>query len=767
MGPPRIRQKILGLHSFHRVLPSATMLALVFSAGGLLVTLDRAEGCPAVTEQVRQAQMQTRSPLAPSPPDCRAYEQVSPVGKNGVDASGESSIVQASPIGTGVTFFSVEPSPQTVGSAEIPSYLGTRTVSGSEWLTQGLEALAPPGSVETVEAVTEDLGKTIIYVGSTQAVPPCEPTVQVCGAPKNSNYYVHNNVSGAFQLLAEVGEHTLQFADASRSGSRLLFDTAAKLTPEAGAGVNLYEWNEGEPPAERIGLVGLIPPLGNGTCGPAGPACEAATTGSSAGPGGPGAPPEPYYTQNTISEDGSRIFFSDLQTGVLYMREPDAGRTIQVSAAGGAFWRAATRDGSYAFYTEGNELYRFNLARFAASGEPESIALTEAREQLTTGAEGVLGVVGISETDGAYVHFVAPGVLAGNENANNEKAVKGEPNLYVWREGEPTPTFIARLAKPSAGAPADEPVWRDYPRLTVEAGPSGGERSSRVSSDGRYLLFSSQRQLTSYPNDGAWEFYLYDGDRPLSPLNPRCVTCNLAGRPPTGEPRLSGNNSALTVAPSPRNPFFTHNLSSDGRRVFFETTESLVAGDANFQSDVYEWEADGEGTCESEAQNGGCIYLISTGQSSERSYLGDVSADGGDVFFFTRQSLVGQDDDSNVDLYDARVDGGIPGQSPPPAAAPCAEEATCRGPSSNAPATFAAPTSTTFSGSGNLTEPAGVKAPVKTAAQIRAERLARALKACRSKPKAERKRCETLARRRYGASTRKAKKATVHGGPRP
>jgi hypothetical protein len=755
------------LQSFHRVLQSATMLALVFSVGGMLVTLGRAEGCPAVTEQARQAQAQTRSPLAPLLPDCRAYEQVSPVDKNGVDASGESNIVQASPAGTGITFFSVGPFPQTVGSAEIPSYLGTRTVSGGEWLTQGLEALAPAGSVETVKAVTEDLGKTIVEVGSTQAVPPCEPTVQICGAPNDRNYYVHNNVTGVFQLLAKAGEQTLRFADANDNSSRLLFDSGVKLTLEASSGVNLYEWNEGEPPPERVSLAGLVPPPGDGACGPSGPACRATTKGSSAGPGGPIAPPADYYTQNTISEDGSRIFFSDHETGIVYMREPDAGRTIQLSGGGDAFWRASTKDGSYVFYTEGNELYRFNVARFATSEEPVPIALAQAREQLTTGAEGVLGVVGISETDSAYVYFVAPGVLAGNENANNEKAVKGEVNLYVRRDGEPTPTFIARLAKPLPGAPADEPDWRGFPRLAVESGPSGGERSSRVSSDGRYLLFSSQRQLTGYRNNGAWEFYLYDGERPLSPLNPKCVTCNPAGAPPTSAPRLSNSNRSLTVTPSPRNPFLTHNLSSDGRRVFFETEESLVPGDGNFQNDIYEWEADGEGMCESEAQNGGCIYLISTGQSAQRSYLGDVSADGGDVFFFTRQSLVSQDEDSNVDLYDARVDGGILSQNPSPAAAPCAEETACRGASSNTPSTFGALTSTTFSGSGNLASPAGMKAPVRTVAQIRAERLAQALKACRTKPRSRRKRCEMVARKRYGTSTRKAKKSTIRGGRRP
>ena len=35
------------------------------------------------------------------------------------------------------------------------------------------------------------------------------------------------------------------------------------------------------------------------------------------------------------------------------------------------------------------------------------------------------------------------------------------------------------------------------------------------------------------------------------------------------------------------------------------------------------------------------------------------------MFFFTRQSLVSQDHDDNVDVYDAREDGGMAGQNPP------------------------------------------------------------------------------------------------------
>jgi hypothetical protein len=179
-----------------------------------------------------------------------------------------------------------------------------------------------------------------------------------------------------------------------------------------------------------------------------------------------------------------------------------------------------------------------------------------------------------------------------------------------------------------------------------------------------------------------------------------------------------------------------------------------VPQDANGQADVYEWEREGTGSCEHAGasfneRDGGCLYLISTGESAEPSYFGDASANGEDVFFFTRQSLVGQDRDNNVDIYDARVDGGIAAQNPPPPAS-CAGEG-CLGPVAAAPV-FASPSSATFAGSASPPpQPAARPKPLTSA-----QRLARALKTCGRKPeKGKRRTCEARARKRYGKQARK------------
>jgi hypothetical protein len=684
-----------------------------------------------------------RSPLASALPDCRAYEQVSPVEKNTVDASGEANKVEASPAGEAVTFFAVAPFPQSVGSGQSPTYLSAHS-PGEGWSTLGLEALVSTGSVESVVGLTGDLSRAIVEVYSLQAT-SCEPTVVVCGGFDESNIYVRDNATGVFQFIASVGSDEVGFADATPGGSVILFETGAKLTSEAKPGVNnLYEWNEAKPPAERISLAGVLP-------GGAVP-----KQGSYAGPGGgatfrvaPLANKWHYYTQHTVSDDGSRIFFSDAETGDVYMREPQAKPAVTIPISKGeAFWRAATPDGSYVFYSEGEELFRFNVDRFMKSEEPEATALAEAREQLTTGAEGVLGVLGISEQDASYVYFAALGKLADNVNANGETALPGAHNIYEWHEG--VLTFIAR--------PEVEANWRGWTDQADEAqGPAGGQQAARVSFDGRYLLFDSVAKLSGYNNNGFSELYLYDAGRPLSSRNPVCVSCNPAQTPATANVHLTDQNVNLVAAPNSRNAFVTHNLSSDGRRVFFETTEPLLPGDANLQDDVYQWEADGAGSCEGEAQNGGCLSLISTGQSTQRSYFGDASANGDDIFFFTRQSLVSQDQDNNVDLYDARVEGGIPGQNPPVAPAECAQEAACRGTSSNTPPVFGTPSSTTFSEPDNFIPLPPLPHP---RVETRAEKLSKALRTCRSKPRSKRKRCKMTARKRYGTPKARAKGST-------
>ena len=121
----------------------------------------------------------------------------------------------------------------------------------------------------------------------------------------------------------------------------------------------------------------------------------------------------------------------------------------------------------------------------------------------------------------------------------------------------------------------------------------------------------------------------------------------------------------------------------------------------------------------------------------------DASETGSDVFFRTTAELVPNDEDQLGDIYDARVNG----QVPPKAPRTCVAEA-CEG---EATPPFASPPSATtgVGPSGNLAPP--VSPPTsKPKPLTRAQTLARALKACKSKPKNKRASCEARAHKKYG-----------------
>lgn len=690
----------------HMGLMGCTLVLVVGASASLMAP--PALACPAETEHARGLE-----PHASQLPDCRAYEQVSPVDKNGVDAGGGVEAVQAAPTGDAVTFFAISPLHDGEGAHEVGTSSPQLSLRLKEdaWLTQGLLPPTSVGSEAEIAGYSEDLTSTILVSGEPALAPGAAT------GPGVRNAYVRDNATGAYQLLAaNIGGPRLFFVDATPAraapgGRRILFETESQLPTSNGSPVpgvlNLYEWDESKPPAERVRLADLVPPHGESSCGPAGPSCEPPAQGAVAGAGGLAVSPQPgggsvhFDTNHTIAEDGSSVYFTDLETGVIYLRKPSAQVTTQVSAGTEpAYWRDTTPSGSFVFYTEGNKLYRFS----AATGKSEAI---------TNGGEGtgVLGTLGVSD-DGAYAYFASLEVLAANERSTGtevEKAEPGQNNLYEWHSG--TITYIATLDS------TDTTNWQAFfEAAAVNNGEAGaGEKTARVSRDGREVLFSSVRSLTGYNNgtscnEGAnvrpcFELYVYHAGMSPSARNPVCISCDARSARATWDADLALKNTARTVEPPTRSVILTHNLSDNGARVFFNSKEPLLPGDSNGRENVYEWEHEGSGSCTStsggfQPSSGGCLYLISTGTGGGDAEFGDADAEGENIFFFTREQLVGQDQDENEDLYDARVDGGIVAQSPRPSV-PCAEEATCRREQESAPA-FPAPASALLSGVGNL-----------------------------------------------------------------
>src|SRR5262249_36980649 len=136
--------------------------------------------------------------------------------------------------------------------------------------------------------------------------------------------------------------------------------------------------------------------------------------------------------------------------------------------------------------------------------------------------------------------------------------------------------------------------------------------------------------FTGYDNYGHFEVFRYD--LPEDTID--CVSCNPTRARATGDASMARNGLSLT----------------DDGRVFFNSTEALAPRDLNGRKDAYEWSPK---TKQPE--------LISTGGSPFDSNLLSASADGTDVFFFTRDTLVPQDKNGSLaKVYDAREKGGFP-----------------------------------------------------------------------------------------------------------
>jgi hypothetical protein len=346
---------------------------------------------------------------------------------------------------------------------------------------------------------------------------------------------------------------------------------------------------------------------------------------------------------------------------------------------------------------------------------------------------GILGIGGEGAGVGSYVYFVAGGLLAsgaspGGCGVNGNGSASGTGcNLYLRHAG--TTTFVATLAPgDEAGEQGSAGVVgitnpRDWPPLPFM-------RTAVVSPNGRYVAFVDVPR--SGPDTGVREIFRYDAGMVTNgePSSLVCVSCSPTGTIAVPEAILPSSPRALINGANRQ-----RSMLDDGR-VFFSTTAALVSQDVNRQVDVYEWEA-------------GAPRLISGGTSElDRSVFTDASANGSDVFFTTSQSLVPQDSDGIVDVYDAREGGGFP--PPPPG---CPIETACPGPVA-LPALGGAPTSATFTG----TEGAPVAVVSKPPAPkplTRSQKLIKALKACHARrSKKARAACETAARKRYGTTHR-------------
>jgi hypothetical protein len=129
-------------------------------------------------------------------------------------------------------------------------------------------------------------------------------------------------------------------------------------------------------------------------------------------------------------------------------------------------------------------------------------------------------------------------------------------------------------------------------------------------------------------------------------------------------------------------------VSADGAYVVFQSDVGLTPGALNGIVETAD-----EGHIPVPLRNvyeyhDGNVYLISDGLDTSKPngksgvLVEGMSSSGEDVFFTTADQLVPQDEDTQVDLYDARIDGGFP---PPVSLLPSCSGDACQGALSAAP----------------------------------------------------------------------------------
>jgi hypothetical protein len=412
----------------------------------------------------------TRGSPSEGLPDNRAYEQSSPVDKDGGDATGKVALVKAADNGSGITFNSTFGIPGGKGAQALPTYLALRGGGGSGWATQGL--LSPPlfGERAQVQGWLPDFSET--FSNATKL-----------GSPRIKALVSQSTTGGSATVVASyTAKAEYSYVGASADASIVFFESQAKLPPAEGedpieaaidGASNLYAWDR---VSGRLSLAGI---LNDGKAPPkgafAGPYHRAA--GASAQTLREGGAGRGYYLQgtHTITLAGN-IYFTEAVSGQLYLRlnptqpqsdllagkcaKPAEACTIHVSAskrstpdpagAQPAAFQAASVDGSAAFFTSSEKLTN------DANTGPEQPAPAIGIGNSTTGAIEKADfipkrAVGVA-LDSTHVYWADPvGGTIGRADLNGENPDDGfiVPGPSECEEEETEPGVFVPVPVPS------------------------------------------------------------------------------------------------------------------------------------------------------------------------------------------------------------------------------------------------------------------------------------------------------------------------------
>ncbi len=621
---------------------SLTVPKLVAEAGA------SAGGCP--NEGLRTG-------LSARLPDCRAYEQLSPVEKYGsqepfqygtelnlgwrFSEDGESALLEATPVNW-------VPGASGGGSP----YLFSR-LAGKGW---GLTAGSPQP-----ETGLENVRPELYNAAVTQVAFEAKYSSSKLSESSSVDYKV-GPVGGPYTRVASIPRGVASAEEgwvAANGGfSKLVFETQDRelLGESTGthSGPDLYEYTA-QGGLRQLNVSGE-PAVTIGTCGAAivrGVDEEGMNHTQSGTVGGP----------HSVSADGSRVFFyagfgrecpskaeltgENHPKSHLYMRV-NGTETVDI--------------GAYTFMGANAQGTRLLLVKEGTSEllayDTETGVLTpQSSGELTTAQElALLGIPGRVEAGEGAELFAHPRYTYWGGSPHNEQPGATE-QAYRYDS-------VEHLIECISCASSFDPSPQQPAFITSNIGNAlhgGVQDSATASANGEFAFFTTPAALV--PQD-------VDGEIGIESV---------------------GHNGKL----------------GEGG---LETGEYLdAAGATGPSSDVYEWRAAGVDGC---AQLQGCLALITDGRGGYQNILLGTADEGRDVFIYTRSTLVAQTGRPEGSLgegniYDARVDGGF---APLPLRPTECEGDACSNPP-GAPADVT-PSSLTFSGQGNVT-PGAASAPAE------------------------------------------------------
>ncbi|MBB4664330.1 TolB family protein [Conexibacter arvalis] len=561
---------------------------------------------------------------AQAAPEGMAYEMVSPPAKyNGGVVFGQ----RASDDGDAIAFIMNAATGGDAAAYALAPYVARRGATGWETLRGAPHIRSEFRGSGNVQALMVDFNDDFssIVLRTNDRIDPADMEAPASrsadfgydfyrfGLGTDTGTWLSRPIPSLAAEYAAGGNLSTAYAGQSRDGEHVFFLTTRRLTADApnNTSPKLYEAFDG-----AVRLVSVRP---DGT-----PLTTQAFLGTSTS-----TRTESDRGTSAISDDGARVFWSGgIIPRALYVRE-NGNTTIPISVsqrtgsvgtlAAGDFL-AASRDGSIVYFssftqltddaTAGGGVYRYELD----SGD------------LTFLARGATTNPAMASDDGSRLYFLTTATPTPEGQA-------GASNLYLWDDGQ-----LRFVAATGTSAPVSDP------RLNV-------------SRDGRFVVFTSRRQIDLRHADGVNQVYRYDAQAD----EVSCASCRPDGEVTEGEARMRPSTSRYAILASPA-LVAPRNMSVDGR-VFFETDEPLVTADRNGSTDVYSFD-------------GTDVTLISSGTGDGSDYV-DNSEDGDSVFFSTAESLLPHDHDGGYpDIYVARTGGGFPFEINEQT--PCREDA-CQG----------------------------------------------------------------------------------------